>query len=367
MLNFGKLLKLNLSLLLLLALLFFFPENLATKNSQPNDVFINGYLSKIEANKALSLSKNLNKDNIIVAVIDQGVDQNHPDLKGKIWQNKDEIPNNYIDDDGNGYVDDTSGYNFLYDSDMIKPLGGHGTLISGVIAANRNNKKGVSGLTKKTKIMPLTSCSSYRCDNSAVQEAIKYAADNGADVINLSLSGPSISVQNNKNYQEAVNYAREKGVIIIVASGNGYVSTGEGKNLDIYKNSPVCEVGSKEVIGVTSLNYKLQKSTFADYGSDCIDIAAPGEDIISTVPPHFSRFGIPYDLTQGTSFSAGIVSGVVAHLKSISPHLTQSEIIKILQNTSKKINYQNYKYIGELGGGSVNMFGATKKIIRNNY
>ncbi|MFB6182019.1 MAG: S8 family serine peptidase [Candidatus Magasanikbacteria bacterium] len=354
----------KLVLLLTISLLCFGFANLA--KAEPNDTFFQYQypLQEIKAQKAWSEARLKEKHEVIVAVIDEGVDKNHSELKNKIWINSDEKPNNYKDDDGNGYIDDYKGYNFVYDTSFNQPFGDHGTMISGIIAADKNNNEGIVGLSQHTKIMPLTACNGSTCYKDSVQEAIRYAANMNADIINLSLTGPTLSYSEEQDYKEAIEYANKKGVIIVAAAGNGFRTTGEGKNLNIFSNSPICEDNQNNIIGVTSVNYNLQKSTFADYGSKCVDIAAPGETIISTSLSHFSSYGVPYNISRGTSFSAAYVTGAIAFLKSIDPGLGTKEVISLLNKTSSDLNYKHPGYIGELGSGLINLHKATEDKIR---
>ncbi len=125
--------------------------------------------------------------NVIVAVLDSGVDLNNEDLKGNLWVNYKEKINNKSDDDKNGYIDDYYGYNFVANNANMSPYNSHGTMVAGIIAAKKNNNYGIAGIAPDTKIMPLTVCSDSGCPEQAIIKAIKYAVDNGANIINMSL------------------------------------------------------------------------------------------------------------------------------------------------------------------------------------
>ncbi|MBN3923082.1 S8 family serine peptidase, partial [Nostoc sp. NMS4] len=153
---------------------------------------------------------------VVVAVVDTGVDYNHEDLKNNIWTNSKEIPGNGIDDDGNGYVDDNYGWNFADNNNNTLDDNSHGTHVSGTIAGENNNY-GVTGIAYDAKIMPVKVLDSSGSGSySSIAKGIRYAVDNGANVINLSLGGGS----SNRTLQSAIDYASSKGVIVVMAAGN---------------------------------------------------------------------------------------------------------------------------------------------------
>lgn len=275
-------------------------------------------------------------DGTVVAVIDQGVWQEHPDLVGSSWLNTKEIPSNGIDDDGNGYIDDYYGWNFIDNNSNMAPKGSHGTAVAGIIAAQQNNI-GTAGMAPDTKIMSLIACTpSDGCPQSKIQEAIKYAADNGADVINLSL-GASGYVGYSSSYDDVIKYAYDKGVVIVASAGNGdSSSSGQlGQDIDFMRVSPASNdaVNTNRIIAVGALstigaNSGL-KINWSNYGSKYVDLYAPGEKIISTVVPEFSsNYG--YDYLDGTSFSAPMVSAAAALIKGKFPSLKNYQIIDMI-------------------------------------
>lgn len=252
----------------------------------------------------------------VVAVIDTGVDYTHPDLADNMWINTNEIPGNNVDDDGNGYVDDYYGYNFVadpYSSLRSNPMDdhGHGTYVAGVIAAE-NNSFGTVGVAYRCKIMALKAGNaSGNFLDSDIVEAVTYAKNNGADVINMSFGGNGASLALFEALQEAYSKA------VLVAGAGNDARPNEGENcMDFFPASLTY------VIGVMSENSVHAESSFTNYDSiadDSIeyDLYAPGESIMTTAP--HGR----YAYASGTSLSTPIVSGTVALLRSLHPDKDQ--------------------------------------------
>ncbi|GEM_PF-1991097 len=291
---------------------------------------------------------------VTVAVIDIGVNLNHEDLTDALWKNTAEIPNNGIDDDKNGYVDDQYGFNFGKNSAEILPTGDHGTMISGIIAAQKDNAKGISGIAPKAKIMPLQIDISAADVVSQVNKAIHYATDNGAQVISMSFVTPGrtyVPFAEN-DYKEALQYAYAHGVVLVAAAGNGDVlGAGQNLNLNLFPQYPVCNNkmnGVTILLGVSALDTFGEKLTsFSSYGDNCVDIAAPGKDIVSTSHPAYNN-GQLYATQDGTSFAAPEVAAAAALLKSYKPALANWEIIRILTKSAdvlsdgnKRLNIKN--------------------------
>ncbi|MBQ0010492.1 MAG: S8 family serine peptidase [Ruminococcus sp.] len=246
---------------------------------------------------------------VIVAVIDTGVDYNHIDLNRNIWRNPGEIPNNGIDDDGNGYIDDVYGWNFVGDNNDPMDDNGHGTHVAGIIAAD-NNAFGVVGVAYNCKVMCLKAgTSSGTFNNSDIAEAIIYAYMNGASVINMSFGGTSISMAVEDALEDAYNQC-----VLVAAAGN-----------DDMCNQPGCPAHNPEVeypaaltyvIGVMSCNAAgTSRSSFSNfdhwqYNTVEYDVYAPGEQIPSTFPNN------KYASLSGTSMACPNVAGIAALLRS---------------------------------------------------
>ncbi len=239
-------------------------------------------------------------------MVDTGVDYNHPDLAPNIWQNTREIINGK-DDDGNGYVDDVRGWNFVAKNNDPMDDNGHGTHCAGTIAAVGNNGIGVAGTAWNVKIMPLKFLnekgSGYISDAIS---AILYASRNGASVISNSWSGTGYS-QSLKDAIDASN------AVVICAAGNS------GANADIAPQYPAAFTSSN-ILSIAATDYNDKLASFSNYGAVSVDLAAPGVSIYST-----AKSG-GYQYLSGTSMATPHVSGVAALLKSQNPSMSASQI-----------------------------------------
>ena len=284
-------------------------------------------------------AKGLTGDGIVVAVIDSGVDYNHPDLLGNIWSNPGETgvdaigrnkASNGVDDDGNGFVDDFRGWDFVNGDNDPMDDNSHGTHISGLVAAKRDGV-GITGTAPTAKIMPLKILN--RTGVGKIRDeinAINYAVANGARVINVSLGGQQL----NNEELNAIRAAEAKGAIVISAAGND-----ASPQVD-YPARFANEVGI--AVGAVSRN-----GLFADFsnraGAEVLSyFVAPGGnggradsgDIYSTVP--LSQPGIPYRYFAGTSMGVPHVAGVIALMFQANPNLTPAQIKRILTETANR-------------------------------
>jgi len=296
------------------------------------------------------------KKQVIVAVLDDGVYANHPDLKDHIWQNKKEIPGNGKDDDENGFIDDYLGYNFLDHTANVDPKGGHGTFVAGIIGAVRDNGIGIAGIADAVKIMPVIISDGKTSNAELVKEGIEYAIDNGADVINISFASIGTLGFFQKD-SDIFQKAFDKGVIVVVAAGNRDIQGGIGQNLNLIPESPVCNNNGRLImLGVAALDNTdaasdgKKKASWASYGSNCVAVSAPGTSIVSTVPPLFQKEGKFYDTGDGSSFAAPIVTGIAAYLKSVHPEWTQWDIMNRIIATAQNNDPYNPGYEGQIGG-----------------
>ncbi|MGV6807391.1 MAG: S8 family peptidase [bacterium] len=273
---------------------------------------------------------------VVVAVIDTGVDYFHPDLnRSQIWRNPKEILNGK-DDDGNGYIDDVIGWNFVENDNNPWDNAGHGTHVAGIIAAATNNGEGIAGINPHAKIMPLKVLNFIgRGRSSSIALAIYYAVDNGARVINLSLGGEQIS----ETERQAIDYAFNNNVAVIVASGNTGVS--------LVDFGPATFVNAITV-GASDVDGKV--APFSNWGGS-IDLVAPGVDILSLrarytdlaltarqddYQPGTSFVGAEnkYMTATGTSFAAPFVSGVASLVVSKNPQITVDDLRRVLANSA---------------------------------
>lgn len=252
--------------------------------------------------------------NVVVAVIDTGVDYNHQDLRSNMWVNPNEIPNNGIDDDSNGYIDDIYGANCL---DQVGNNGnpmddhGHGTHVAGIIAASNNNI-GTVGVAYNSKIMALKAgTSSGYFTNSSIAKAVLYAYENGADVINMSFGGSSVSVV----VQDALEVAYGRSVLVASAGNdrlpNEFILGGP-------RPQPIYPAAFPFVIGTMSHSPSYYESPFTNWdvvGDNTVEyeLYAPGEGIMSLIPNN------SYAKMSGTSMASPIVSGIAALVRSLYP------------------------------------------------
>lgn len=274
---------------------------------------------------------------VIIAVIDTGVWRDHPDFGQSMWINPKEIPGNKLDDDKNGYIDDYSGWNFVDKSANITPKNEHGTNVAGIIIGQPSNGIGVAGIAPEAKIMPLIACDAKECPKQAIIDAIKYAVDNKAKIINLSL-GANGSVAYSADYNKMIKYAYDRGVLVVASVGNGDVKSIKqvGKDLNVAKVSPVCNdtVDVNMVVGVGSVKKdSFTKTTWTNYNDKYVDVWVRGESITTATMPSFAK-GLNYITISGTSFSAPIVSGAAALLIATNPKLKVYQVISMLKNTT---------------------------------
>lgn len=272
----------------------------------------------------------------IVAVIDEGMDTRHPDLRNNIWVNPDEVPDNRVDDDRNGYVDDVNGYDFanddatVYDPDPISGAGDeHGTHVAGTIAAEGNNSLGVVGVNWKAKIMPLKFLGANGGYTSDAIKALNYAVAEGAKISNNSWGGGGPS----QALLDAIRKADASGHLFVAAAGNGGAD-GVGDDNDATPSYP-SSYDSPNVISVAATNNRDALASFSNYGSSSVDLSAPGVDILSTLP------GNAYGSYSGTSMATPHVTGAAALLKSSNPSLDDAQLkARILESAENKTNLQ---------------------------
>ncbi|MEH2250761.1 S8 family peptidase [Nostoc sp.] len=253
---------------------------------------------------------------VVVAVVDTGVDYNHEDLKDNIWTNSKEIAGNGIDDDGNGYVDDNYGWNFADNNNNTLDNNNHGTHVSGTIAGENNNY-GVTGIAYDAKIMPVKVLDESGSGSfNSISKGIRYAVDNGANVINLSLGGPS----SNSALESAIDYASSKGVIVVMAAGNDGGSSPEYPASYAYK--------SGIAVGAVDRNNNMPDFSNRSGTKEIAYVTAPGVKVYSSVPNN------QYATYSGTSMAAPHVAGVVALMLSANHNLTDAQVRQIVTETA---------------------------------
>ncbi|MDD5717175.1 MAG: S8 family peptidase [Sulfuricurvum sp.] len=255
---------------------------------------------------------------ITVAVIDTGIDSSHPDLRNQLWHNALEgVIADGVDNDNNGYVDDAIGYDFVnrdYDPND-DDVDGHGTHVSGLIAAEGNNSTGTSGVAWHASVMALKILDADGYGETAAEvEAIRYAVDNGARIINMSLGGGCGDEASPAEYA-ALSYARDHNVLVVVAAGN------DGCNNDGLPTYPAGHPLDNLLV-VGAVNKSGSTAWFSNYGSYSVHLSAPGEDILSTVPVAKGS----YDLMSGTSMATPIVSGSAVVVLANDSNLTYKQL-----------------------------------------
>ena len=277
---------------------------------------------------------------VTVAVIDTGARIEHPDLAPNVWVNFGETPRNRVDDDGNGYVDDVHGVDLTSTAkrqDLTDGYG-HGTHVAGTIAAAAN-RRGVVGVAPRARLMIVKVIPAKGAGRtSAVAEGIRYAVANGAQVINMSLSGST----KDDRVRDAILAAADANVVVVCSAGN------DGLNIDRKPAYPVAYAAAN-LIGVAATAPDTGKALgdFSNFGRRTVAVAAPGADVLSTT----SDGG--YGFMSGTSMAAPHVAGVVALMRSVAPKLSAAEIRAVLLQNAARSSLP-------IGSGYVDARGAVR-------
>ncbi|MBN2563977.1 MAG: S8 family serine peptidase [Phycisphaerae bacterium] len=284
-------------------------------------------LERIRAYEAWDLHRG--DPSLVVAVIDSGVQLDHPDLAEQMWRNPNEEFNG-VDDDGNGFVDDVYGWNFTAENNNPGPTHWHGTHVAGIIAAVADNNLGVAG-TADVRIMPLQVLGADGISNSDTMRAIDYAVQNGAKVINMSLGGAPYS----QAYADTCANALANDVVLVAAAGND----GRGQ-----VNYPAAY---DAVISVGATDAYDQLAEFSNWG-DALEVVAPGVQILSTV----TESG--YDFSDGTSMASPYAAGVVALIRSANPGMDAQTARGRLAATTDDLGQQGWD--AQTGYGRINAY-----------
>ncbi|MEK3881600.1 S8 family peptidase [Paenibacillus sp. PL2-23] len=279
----------------------------------PNDALYSQYqwnLPSIEAEKGWAVSKG--DESVIIAVLDTGVQLNHPDLQGRL-----------ID-----------GVNIVKENSEPSDDVGHGTHVAGIIGAAVNNGEGVAGVSWFNKLMPVKVLDSSGAGSTyAVAQGIIWAVDHGAKVINMSLGNYAEA----EFLHDAIKYAYERDVVLIAASGNDNTER------------PGYPAAYPEVFAVAATNNNKEKASFSNYGS-YIDVAAPGDSIASTYP------GSQYAALSGTSMASPHVAALAGLIRSVNPDLTNEEVMELMRSSARDLGEEGRdKYFGY---GEIDVIGA---------
>ncbi|KAK3582546.1 hypothetical protein CHS0354_024100 [Potamilus streckersoni] len=349
--------------------------------SVPNDVFYNEQwtLSYIYAQSAWGVTKG--SPTVKIGIIDSGVDYTHPDLVQNIFINSAEDINkngifeawsssetrngksgdlDNIDQDGNGFTDDVSGWNFtdiptsVENGNLVENTHspgpnsmdkiGHGTSVAGVIAAQANNSIGIAGLAPNCKIVPLKIFSaSQESLYSNIVQAMLYAISSGCQVVNMSFGGGYPS----QLMQDVIRYAVSKNVVIVAAAGNSFSESVEYPS------------GYEETVTVTGVN-KSGKNTLFNYGYQ-VDLAAPAVSVYTT------KLGGGYASVSGTSFAAPIVSAAVGLMLSVKPTLSPEAVKNILKSTATDVGLTDKAWDIFTGAGALNSYKALLAVKESDF
>ncbi|SHK38171.1 S8 family serine peptidase [Rhodothermus profundi] len=314
----------------------------------PNDSLypLMTHLPQIHAPDAWDVVKGEQGD-VVIAIVDGGTDWRHPDLIDNVWTNPGEIPDNGVDDDGNGFVDDVHGWNFA--NNTPDPTGlpatpnnaAHGTQVAGVAAAVTNNNRGVAGSSWNARFMPINaSCPNQDRSICFGYQGIVYAALNGAQVINASWGGPGLS----RFEAEVIEAVTDLGSLIVAAAGN------DSSDNDRVPFSPASH---PRVLSVGATNKDNDgKASFSNYGRS-VNVFAPGVNLNTTLPR-----GRYTGSANGTSFASPLAAGIAALVRTRFPEYSPDQAREQIRLTADPIDALNLGFAGLLGRGRINAFRA---------
>jgi subtilisin family serine protease len=317
------------------------PNRICRKSSTPNDLLYGSQWNFARLMLPRAWDVVTDASSVIVAILDTGVDYTHPDLRANLWTNPAENLNDGNDNDGNGIINDYYGVSFNSGTVSGNPMDddtadAHGTHVAGIIGAVGNNGFGVSGMAWRAKLMSVKFLHGTEGlgEISDAIKGIEYATAHGAKIINLSfeVSGLDLALK------DAIALAGEKGVLVVSAAGNS------GSDLDILQVSPA-SIRLPNTLSVAFTNRDDSLGGFSDYGRTTVDVAAPGQSILSTVMTSVDTSG--YRTTSGTSFASPHVSGLAALVMAQNPGLSFRQVkARILAGAEKLPSLQG-KVIAE--------------------
>ena len=294
---------------------------------------------------------------VVIAIVDGGGEWRHEDLLANVWTNEDEIPDNGIDDDNNGFIDDVHGVNFANGDDTDNDPTGlpetprsarHGTAVAGSASAVTNNNVGVAGAAWNADVMHINAaCGIASADNFICYgyESILYAAMSGADIINASWGGLVREDREVRYVDQTIDLATDMGALVVASAGNGNSSN------DLFRYYPsrsprVLSVGATE-------KATRRRAGFSNYGR-LVSVFAPGANILTT------GSGNGYILISGTSFSSPLTAGVAALVKTRFPTMDPDALREHIRLTSENIDLENPGFAGQMGRGMVNALAAVQ-------
>ncbi len=302
-------------------------------------------LDKIDAKNVWA--QNIDCSDVVVGIIDSGIKTNHADLAENIWENQGEIgemKNDGVDNDGNGRIDDYQGWNFFDNNNIVEDTYGHGTHVAGIVSAVTDNGEGIASLARNARLMPLKIINGKTgTTTTMINDSISYAAQNGADILNLSLS-TSPEKPNDKFLKNIIEYNPD--ILFIAAASN------DANDNDINPVYPACHtVNFDNVISVAATTSEDILRPTSNYGKTSVDLAAPGDSIYSTY-----KDGSYYKM-GGTSMACPLVVSAAAVLKAKYPDITPGEIKTALTESVDKLSTLEGKI---RSGGRLNAYKALK-------
>ena len=288
---------------------------------------------------------------VVIAIVDDGTEWRHEDLRANVWTNEDEIPGNGIDDDNNGFIDDVHGVNFANGDDTDNdptpfPEHTHGTSVAGVASAVTDNNVGIAGAAWNAEMMHVNAA----CPGSGggicyAYEGVLYAAMSGADIINASWSGLVRDDQRVRHLDQTLDLATDMGALVVAAASN------DNSSNDLFRYYPA---RSPRVLSVGATEKATRRRAgFSNYGR-LVNVFAPGVDILTT------GVGNGYVLINGTSFSSPLTAGVAALVKTRFPAMDPDALREHIRLTSETIDAENPGFERQLGRGLVNALAAVQ-------
>jgi thermitase len=301
-------------------------------------------VNAVEAQKKVKLA--CQNSQVIVAIVDTGIDPSHPAIRNSLWTNTKELNGKTgTDDDGNGFVDDLHGFDFVTNKGILVDHHGHGSHIAGIISGNDQAPGGFKGVCPGIKIMPLRyydEKGSGAANLKNTIRAIDYAVANGANIINYSGGGPERA---DLEY-EALKRAQQKGILVVAAAGN------ERNNADKTFYYPAA-YDLDNILAVTAIDAQGQILPSSNWGKNHVHVAAPGNAIISSIP------NSNYGTLTGTSQATAFVSGVAAMLLTQNSKLSYTQLKNIIESSVVKKASLSAK---TRSGGYVNAVAALAKL-----
>ncbi len=324
------------------------PNYIRRIDKTPDDPLFNQQWGPVDIDAPGAWDISTGSGSIIVALLDSGIDYTHPDLSGNVWDNTGEVLDGK-DDDWNGYSDDIRGWDFVNNDNDPRDDNGHGTHVAGIVGAIGNNGIGVAGVNWNVQLMPLKiiGFDGYG-DVASEVEAIFYAIQKGASVINASFSGEYFSYSE----RDAIEQAGKAGILLIAAAGNGGID-GRGDNNDTTANYPA-NYNLDNIISVTAVDRSGVLPVFANYGPQTVDVGAPGVQILSTMPSS------SYAALSGTSMSTPFVTGLAALLFDVYKDFSYLNIRNAILDTVDPDPSLQSKIVS---GGKINAFKAVSALI----